>query len=347
MLQAALVGLGWWGQHIVKSLQGSDRIRIVHGVDVEPDAVEAFATEFGFAVTESFESVLDDNAIDTVIVATPHGFHEKQVLGAVNAGKQIFCEKPLCLTAEGARRILRACEAKNLILGIGHERRFEDALEEIHARAESGALGTLLNMEINCSYNLFASTSASSWRQDPGHAPAGAFTALGVHMTDFMQTVAGRFEELFAVTAHRSADYSGSDILNLQVKFVSGATGSVCCLASTPFYQRITVFGDRCWIECRETGNVDQPDPSILTWRGIDMEIGERRYARKDTVRANFHEWADAVTGRATYRFTPAELLHNVEILEAILKSANTGLPQRVGGHQVAEPSASVGRDKI
>ncbi|MDH5749196.1 MAG: Gfo/Idh/MocA family oxidoreductase, partial [Rhodospirillales bacterium] len=237
MLKAAVIGLGWWGKHIIRYLKSSDRISIIAAVDTNPVAVHSFAAEYGIPLTDKFEDVLDDAAVDAVILTTPHGFHEQQVIAAANAGKQVFCEKPLTLTVDAAERMLRACDDAGIILGIGHERRYEPALEEIKRRVDAGEAGTLMHIEINCSYPLFAAEAGSDWRRDPAHAPAGALTALGVHMTDYMQTLAGDATRIYAQLSDRTRDCPLDDVLAVHLTFASGATGYLCAIASTPFHQ--------------------------------------------------------------------------------------------------------------
>lgn len=325
MLNAAVVGLGWWGRQIVDCLQQSDRIRVVKGVDVDPDAARGFADSKRLPLTGSYREVLDDRGIDAVILTTPHGAHEGQVLAAAAAGKQVFCEKPLALSAAAARRMIGACAARGIVLGIGHERRYETALEEMKRMLDGGELGRLLFLEFHASYNLFAAAPAAGWRQDPKQAPAGTMTALGVHLTDYIQTLAGPVKEVRARMAHRSGDYAEDDVLSVQFVFASGVLGSFTSIATTPFYQRMTVLGDRGWAEVREVANVDKPDPAQLIWRGMDEQIHQQSFKRIDTVTMNLHAWADAVAGHAPYRFSHRELLHNVAILEAIVQSVECG----------------------
>jgi len=111
MLKIAVIGLGWWGKTIVDCLQESDRVRVVKGMDVDLEAVRGFAESKDLSLTDRYEDILADPGIDAVILVTPHGAHEEQVLAAAAAGKQIFCEKPLALTAVGAKRMVDACNA--------------------------------------------------------------------------------------------------------------------------------------------------------------------------------------------------------------------------------------------
>ena len=192
MLRAGVVGLGWWGKHITECLANSSHIRVTHAVDVAPDRVADFARVRGVRLTASLDEVLVDPAVDAVIIATPHSQHEAQVLQAIAAGKQVFCEKPLALTANSAVRMLDACRNAGIVLGIGHERRFEPAMEYVQHAIASGTLGRILHLEANVSHNLFARLDASNWRVAAKDAPAGIMTALGIHLTDLFVAVAGR-----------------------------------------------------------------------------------------------------------------------------------------------------------
>ncbi|MAQ55574.1 MAG: hypothetical protein CMM82_01645 [Rhodospirillales bacterium] len=322
MLKAAVIGLGWWGKQIVTCLSNSKIINVTHGVDVDIDNVSNFAFENGLSIDDSYDNVLSNPEIDAVILVTPHLLHEKQVIAAAKSGKQIFCEKPFALNKTAAKRMLAACEKNNIIVGIGHERRFEPALEAMKDYYDMGKFGTLIHIECNWSHNNFTKNVASGWRKDPKQAPAGTLTALGVHITDYFQSVAGPVAKLKAQTAHRSNLFPSNDIVAVQFTFESGATGYMCNIATTPFYSRINIFGDKGWCEARENSNVDIPEPATLTTRWLDEELTTQTFASSNVVRANLEQWANSVLGNCDYRFTNEQKLHNVEILEAIVKSA-------------------------
>ncbi len=336
MLSVALVGLGWWGKQLVAHLDGSDRIRITCAVDMDLDGVREFATAQGFDLTDDYHSVLQDPTIDAVIVATPHGQHEAQVLAAAEAGKQIFCEKPLALSGAAASRMLDACDAAGIVLGIGHERRYEAAFEEVKRMADAGDLGTLLTLEGNWSHDTAyfggttGSATGSEWRYDPEQAPLGTLTARGVHITDYFQSLAGPVAEVSTRSVHRSASYPVDDILLVQLFFENGVTGQMCSLSTTPFYFRLSAFGDQGWAEFSEPENVDVDLPARLVTRNKAQEVKKQELLRGRAARANLHAWADAVAGKAEYRFSRDEKLHNVQIMEAIVRSAETGRSAKV-----------------
>jgi predicted dehydrogenase len=322
MLNAAVVGLGWWGKQIVKCLVDSNRIRVTHGVDLAIENLADFGRDYQLILRSSLDEVLQDPEVDAVILVTPHSLHEEQVLASIAAGKQVFCEKPLTLTGAGAERILAACEEAGIVLGIGHERRFEPAMEEVLAMIGNGKLGQILHMEANVSHNLFAHANPENWRVNKKDAPAGAMTALGIHLTDLFISFAGRPLQVRAKTAKVFDQALADDHVSVQIDFLSGATASLTCLSTTPFYGRLSVFGTAGWIEVRENGNVDWGLPSEVVISDSEAKRVTTSHPASNTVAKNLESWAAAVAGEATYRYTPQQLLDNVRILEALVYSA-------------------------
>ena len=110
MLRSAIIGLGWWGRELIHRLEDNDRSQIVCGRDVNAGAAQAFMEGRSLPLLSSYQDVLARDDVDAVILTTPNGFHEEQVIAAAEANKQVFCEKPLTLTKAAAVRMINACE---------------------------------------------------------------------------------------------------------------------------------------------------------------------------------------------------------------------------------------------
>jgi predicted dehydrogenase len=327
VIRAAVVGLGWWGRTIVERLQGSKKLRVVRAIDVRPEAAEAFAAEHGLPVFPSLDGALADPEVEAVILATPHSLHHSQVLAAAAAGRHVFCEKPLALTSAHAREMVHACRARGLVLGIGHERRFEPALIEAKGLIEAGALGTIMHIEANFSHDKLAGVPAGDWRASKVDSPVPAITGMGIHLTDAFIHMIGEVAEVHTLTARRVLEAAGGDVASVQMRFASGATGFLNCILLTPLYLRLAVFGSKAWVEVRNASHPDTPGPSTLTLCRAGGAPETRRFEWTDTVRANLEAFADAIEGRAGYPFTDAELIANIAVLEALCESADTGRP--------------------
>ena len=117
-------------------------------VEQEPlayEAAKALGDQSGFSVSTSYEDAISSPNVDAVILCTPHKLHSAQITAAAKAGKHVFCEKPLCLTLDDATAAVAACKAAGVLLGIGHERRFEPAIIDLRKRIANGELGTILH----------------------------------------------------------------------------------------------------------------------------------------------------------------------------------------------------------
>ncbi len=104
MINAAVIGLGRWGQSIVEAVQGkSRRLRIIRGVSKEPALVRDFAAAKGFELSTDFGEAIADPRVQAVFLATPHSLHVEQITAVAALGKPVWSEKPLALTRSGGR----------------------------------------------------------------------------------------------------------------------------------------------------------------------------------------------------------------------------------------------------
>lgn len=330
MINAAVAGLGWWGQHIIRRMAGSEAMRIVTAVETNPERA-AFAAEHGVAFASDLSEVLTDPKIDAVILCTPHALHTEQVLAVAAAGKHVFCEKPLALSRADAERSVEACRKAGVVLGIGHERRYETAIGELRRLVREGALGTIMHAEANFSHDKLANVPETDWRASPKDAPAAGMTAMGVHLTDLYLDLFGPVSEVYAATASRVAYRKTGDVISVLMRFGSGATGYINAILVTPLYIGLTVFGSEAWVEVRNHTHPDTPGPTTLTVQYRDGRREARDYEWSDSVREGLETFAKAVESGAPYPFTDAQKVGNVAVLEAICRSAATNAPVAVG----------------
>jgi predicted dehydrogenase len=326
MLNTAIVGLGWWGRIIVEIIQGkSQRMRIVRGVEPDIGSARQFARKHSVSLTADLETVLTDQEVQAVILATPHSLHEGQVLAAARAGKHVFCEKPLGLSRASAERSVAACREAGVVLGIGHERRFEPPFREIRRLVVEGELGTLLQIEANFSHDKFLDLPKENWRRSKGEAPAGGMTATGIHLLDLAISFLGPAESVLAESRTLASDLSAGDSLATLLRFHNGTTASINVMLATPFISRFAVYGSKGWAEVRDKAHVEAPEGWTLT-RGIKDSRSTQvtDYPVATPVRDNLEAFAEACTGDASYPISTDEMVATVAALEAVFKSSES-----------------------
>ncbi len=322
MLNVAIAGFGWWGKHMSTRLRGNGRMRVATVIEPMAERHDDIRA-LGIAPATDFAAVLADPAIDAVILTTPNPLHEEQVVAVAGAGKHVFCEKPLGLNAASARRSVEACVKAGVQLGIGHERRFEPAMQALLKMVAAGDLGTVMHAESAFSHDKLINVPAGDWRTSKAVAPAAGMTAMGIHLTDLYIAMFGRVKTVQAMTADRALGWETGDVVTVQLGFEAGMTATLSAVLYTPHFIRMQVFGTKQWVEVRNDTHPDTPGgvaELVIARTGQPHEV--QRHDWTDSVVANLEAFADAIEGKADYPYTHEQMVHNIEVLEAIAASA-------------------------
>jgi predicted dehydrogenase len=330
MLNVAVVGLGWWGRIIVGLLRGHATLRVVAAVDPDAAACADFAREHGVALRARLEDALVDPAVEAVVLCTPHSLHRAQVVAAANAGKHVFCEKPLALSRADALEEVAACNANRVALAVGHERRFEPPIQELLRMLRAGEIGTPLQVEANFSQDKFLGIDPRNWRLSAGEAPAGPLTATGIHLLDLSVGVFGEAERAFASVRQLGSALANGDTLAVLLTFRSGGHALLSAMLATPFVGRFALYGSHGWIEVRDKNHPEAPEgwEFIVCRRGGRPERREVPPAR--AVLANLEAFAAAARGGAPYPVPQEQMIANICALEAVVRSTRSGRVEEV-----------------
>jgi len=324
-LKIAIAGFGWWGQHMAARLRNHDKFTVA--AIIEPDdARDGDISVAGLTRLPDIDEALTDTTIEAIVLTTPNTLHEEQVVQVANAGRHVFCEKPLGLNGASARRSVAACESAGVVLGIGHERRFEPAMQRVQQLLKDSSLGTVMHAEAAFSHDKLIGVKPGDWRTLKATAPAAAMTGMGIHLTDFFIALFGPVKTVQALTAKRVLDWETGDVVTVQLKFVAGMTATLSAILYTPHFIRLHVFGSDAWVEVRNDTHPDTPGGvAELVLARTDQPHAVEQYDWTDTVVANLESFADAISGVAPYPYTHQQLVHNIEVLEAIAESADMG----------------------
>ncbi len=324
MTTVALIGLGWWGKTMARLLTSSTRLKLVRAVDIDPAGAE-LARQMGIRFSTSYADALADPEVQAVILCTPHAQHREQILAAVAARKHVFCEKPLALNRADAVECVEACRNAKLVLGIGHERRFEPPILELRRLFAEGTLGTALQIEANFSQDKFLNLPADNWRLSAKDAPAGPMTATGIHLLDLSVSLLGPARRVVAHVGQLGSQLHNGDTLALLVGFANGANALISAMLATPFVGRFALHGNKGWAEIVDKAHPEASEGWVMTTclRGGRRET--REFAAAPAVLANLEAFGDAVAGKALYPVTDAELVGTIAALEAVFKSADRG----------------------
>jgi predicted dehydrogenase len=319
MIAAAIVGLGRWGQSLVAALQGnSDRLRFVRAVDAAPQATSEFAARHGLAFGTDYAAALADAEVNAIVLATPHSLHLDQVIAAAHSGKAVFCEKPLALKASDAARMIEACRRANVVLGVGHNRRWWPAMRALKRSVESGEIGKLLHIEAHNS-NQNSNDVLGGWRTDPAESPGGGMTGAGLHALDALISIAGPVRWVHARLSERKPPPAPLDTASALIEFADGTSGLLATVRATPFFWRVHAFGAE--------GSAEVLGETELVLRKSGAAPRRLSLDPLDSLRAELEAFADAIDGRAAFPISAGQMLQTVSAFEAVIRSLEKGEP--------------------
>ena len=315
MLNTAIVGLGWWGQTLVKAARDFGApLNFTRGVTLEPDTVKQFASEHKIALG-SFDEVLADKSVQAVVLATPHTRHPAQVKALAAAGKQIYCEKPFALSKVEAVAMLEAVKRAGVLIGVGHHFRLMPSMRALAELKASGVFGTIMHMEGNYSHDWLAGYPTDSWRMQPEESRAGGMTGMGIHVLDCFRDLAGPMKRVAALSKARALKLPTGDTTAALVEFESGATGVLGTTIKTPFRWRIALFGENCWAESVSETRL------IVRRAGKEPEVFD--YPADNHLGMNLNYFAMAALKQGSFPISPDGILQTASALEAVFKSVD------------------------
>jgi predicted dehydrogenase len=330
MIRAAIVGLGRWGRNLVDAVRHSETIRFTTAHTRTVATAEEFCREHGLRWVGDLETVLRDPAIDAVVFATPHTLHAEQIRRAAGAGKAVFVEKPFTLSIADAKAAIDAAERAGVVLAVGFNRRFHPSMGMLRRAVKEQRLGTIVTISAEQTALHGLAMAPDAWRAQADESPGGAMTAIGVHLVDGMIDLIGRVDTVYCRVTRRAVSFS-DDTTDILLTFENGATGHIfCSVAATPNY-RMAVYGTKAFAEivghpmqtfrllpALDHAQIRTRDPEVTETAGFNM------------LTAELEAFAASVSNRCPFPTPLSDILHGVEVFEAVLRSAASGRAERV-----------------
>ncbi|MDA8124701.1 MAG: Gfo/Idh/MocA family oxidoreductase [Deltaproteobacteria bacterium] len=223
----------------------------------------------------SFDQMLQDPAIDVLYIATPNKLHLEQTVAAAQAGKHVFCEKPMALSVAECEKMIRVCADSGVKLGIDLQNRYHPAHIETHRLISSGEAGEINFIRAQYAHGRSRNAARTAgWRSDPNAAGAGAIAGTGIHPIDLLRYLTG--SEIVEVRA--LLDEKPPQLLDTMayviLSFANGITGIVVSGLLVPRSDDdAVVYGSRLRITCK--GTVGMPLRGELIVEGEEMNRRE------------------------------------------------------------------------
>jgi predicted dehydrogenase len=316
----------------------SEGVRVTHLAGRKLDRLNKLASDYDVPnVTTDADSLLDDKTIDGIIIATPHPLHVKAGIRALEAGKHVLMQKPLCGDMEEANAFVEAAEkSSGIVVALPH---YGPDILGIRRAAQSGQIGKLSSAHCRVSHggpevyyseirDYFGEDAGDLWFFKPGEAAVGALFDMGVYAVGAITTVMGSVTSVMGMAATVDKATTLEDTASLILRFENGAIGTAetgWCDPARSYMMSIhgtagkitapgaTGTGITRWEPGSYTREDEPPVPHALDLTGLPDENSHTLWLRciKEGVQPDI---CNARTAR-----------HVTEILLAGLESAKTG----------------------
>jgi predicted dehydrogenase len=201
-LGVGLIGTGYMGKchalawNAVKTVFGDvERPRLVHLAEANAELAAARGSEFGFEkATADWRALIADPEVDVVSVTTPNQFHAEMAIAALEAGKHVWCEKPMAPSYDAAERMLRAAEASDKVAVLGYNYIQNPIMRHIKQLIGEGAIGSVNHVRVEMDEDFMADPEALFYWKSELSSGYGALDDFAVHPLSLLWFLFGHVE---------------------------------------------------------------------------------------------------------------------------------------------------------
>ncbi|MDO5306973.1 MAG: Gfo/Idh/MocA family oxidoreductase [bacterium] len=218
----AVIGFGLWGRNIVRNFYNLNVLEMV--CDLEDESLKTVQEQFpGVKTTKDFNDIINNDAITGVAVVTPSHTHFKIVKAMLEAGKNVYVEKPISTVAEEARVLTELAESKNLVLMVDHLLLYHPAVNRLRMLIEEGVLGELVYAQSDrLNVNYHKNDRSVMWDLAP-------------HDVSMISYVTGKKPlKVISATGCSSDRNNIMDITHIDIEFEGGMIGHISDSWITP-----------------------------------------------------------------------------------------------------------------
>jgi len=332
-----VAGLGVGKAH-VEAAAANPNVGYLAICDIDENRLAEVSKNYPQAVCyNTFEAMLEDPKIDIVSVALPSGMHAEYAVKALEAGKNVLCEKPIDITVEKALTIEEARVRTGMKVGVIFQNRNIPVMRELKKALESGALGKLIlgNFAVKW-YRDQPYYDAGGWRGTWAMDGGGSLMNQAVHTVDLMQYFMGDVESVQGTYTVANHNIETEDLTASVIRFKNGATATfvstTCCNPHRGTF--IQIYGSNGCVEL----NGDNIDAWKITGLSEEEETalcekyangGAAAVAADPTLvtghASQVNDMIDAVINDRDPQVGPMEAIKAVRIIRAVYESSRTG----------------------
>jgi predicted dehydrogenase len=273
-LRVGVVGGGFIGTTVGGQFREHDGARVAALADVDETVLEEAGAELGVdtdARYTEYETMLEAEPLDAVLIGTPHTLHYEQVLAAIGRDLHVLCDKPLTTDLERARELVELDREREEVLMVGYQRHLYEAFRRARELwATEGREPSWITAEVGQNWvDRFEGT----WRRDPDLSGGGYLYDTGSHLLDCVLWSTGLTPEAVSASMHFVDDERRVDgRATVTIRFTNGATASFSMSGEVPCMREHVRMWDR-----EGAVALDSRDWESSEYVEIDADSGEYR----------------------------------------------------------------------
>lgn len=321
-LGVALVGLGRYSSlQLGPALKQTKLCQLTGIVTGTPEKAKKWAKEYNLKPQniynyDNFDDIKNNPDIDIVYVVLPNAMHAEYTIRAAQAGKHVICEKPMATTAKDCKKMIKACKAAGVKLGIGYRLYYEPHHLEARRLGTTKHYGEVRLMETSLGFSM---ANPKSWRLDKKLGGGGAIIDLGVYAIQGCRRVIGALPIRVSAKAytHQTDIFKGiPEAVFWQMEFPNGVITN-SSTTYTSYVDRLYASAEKGWFELRPAFNA-------VGTKGATMDGAMNFEVPAYQQIAQMDAFADSILNDAPLSASGEEGLIDVQIVEAIFKSIKT-----------------------
>ena len=293
-LGVGIAGLGLIAETHVAAIAESDFCYLVAGYHYKKEKADEFATRYSVTVYTDYDLFLDSPLVDFVIIASTSSTHFDLASRAIQKGKPVLIEKPICTSSEECDSLVNLSRKYNIPVGGIFNCRYYPAYQLVHKTVSERRLGRIVAASVSVPW--FRSNEyyvGRSQSKDGG----GVLMIQALHAIDLLLWFCGDIKEVSAYTdnlVHESVDIEDTAVA--VIRFSNGALGTI--LASTGIYhgytQRICLYGTE--------GSIAVEDHQITLWDFMKPDIGDYELMKSFPIRSTVPDSDTSGIGISSHR---------------------------------------------
>ncbi len=258
-MNIAMLGTGRIAErYLAPALARVDGARLWSVLSRDAGRGREFAARHGAAAVNAVHtdlgSLLADDGLDAVLIATPDKLHAPQCVAAARAGKHVFAEKPMATDVAAAEDMLAACDKAGVALAVAYHMRWHAGHRQLAAAVHSGRLGTLRHMRVQWT---FLAQSDENWRASTDVGRWWSLAGVGTHCLDqvrwLMVPDCGEIVTQKNLISREVWKGPHDETALVSLGFESGATAEICSSVLFNAPKRMEVFGSDTYAVCDDT----------------------------------------------------------------------------------------------